>query len=218
MHSIYVSSTIRFDIYDMSDRNPVSLDLAILGFLAERPRTGYDLKTQCFGGPLSAFWTADQAQIYRTLERLRAEKLVTVTRRRQASRPDRKVYEITDAGFEALRRGLSVTEPLPPLRDPFLIQLYFSARLDDEDLLSLLYARQAEYRARLTAIANRSAELGEAEDFPAREAVLRHTALDGAAAAYRATIEWLDDCIRAVEEGALPGSERGTGQRHLFGT
>jgi len=194
----------------------VSLDLAILGFLAERPRTGYDLKTRCFGGPLSAFWTADQAQIYRTLERLKDAKFVSSSRRRQASRPDRKVYEITDAGFAALAHGLAHTEQLPALRDPFLIQLFFSARLADEDLLSLLQARRDEYAGRLESIRVHSAELADTEGLPAREGVLRQTALDGAATACRATLDWLDDCIHAVEDGALPGSEKGTGQRHLF--
>jgi hypothetical protein len=36
--------------------------------------------------------------------------------------------------------------------------------------------------------------------------------------AQRAAIDWLDECIDAVQEGTLPGSARGTGQRHLFGT
>lgn len=195
----------------------MSLDLAILGFLAERPRSGYDLKTRCFGGPLSAFWTADQAQIYRTLERLKDARLVSVTRRRQASRPDRKIYELTDAGYGALVGALATTEALPPLRDPFLVQLFFSARLPDEDLLRVLSSRRDEYASRLESLAVHSAGLAETEGLPAREAVLRQTALDGAVTAYRASIEWLDDCIRAVEDGALPGSEKGTGQRHLFG-
>ncbi len=194
----------------------MSLDLAILGFLAERPRTGYDLKTRCFGGPLSAFWTADQAQIYRTLERLKDAKLVAATRRRQASRPDRKVYEITDAGFETLQRGLAQAEPMPPLRDTSLVQLFFSARLEDEDLLALLRARRDQLQARLDVIREHSGELAASEELPEREAVLRQTALDGAATSCRASVDWLDDCIRAVEDGALPGSEKGTGQRHLF--
>ena len=80
----------------------MSLDAAILGFLGERPRSGYDLKTRCFDGAAKDFWTADQAQIYRTLERLQGSKLVTATRKRQAGKPDRKVYSITELGRRTL--------------------------------------------------------------------------------------------------------------------
>ena len=196
----------------------MSLDVAILGFLAEHPRSGYDLKTRCFGGPLGAFWTADQAQIYRTLERLRAAKLVAVRRRRQTSRPDRKMFELTQAGREALGEAIASTDPTPPLRDPFLVQLYFSAELGDDVLAALLRSRRDEYQERLDGVRARSAQLASAHDVPARSAVLKQTALDGSAAHYRATIDWLDECIEAVEEGALPGSEGGSGQRHLFGS
>ena len=66
----------------------MSLDAAILGFLREHPRSGYDLKTRCFDDATKDFWTADQAQIYRTLERLQGAKLLTATRKRQAGKPD----------------------------------------------------------------------------------------------------------------------------------
>ena len=86
----------------------MSLDAAILGFLGERPRSGYDLKTRCFDGAAKDFWTADQAQIYRTLERLQGSKLVTATRKRQAGKPDRKVYSITELGRRTLTAWLGV--------------------------------------------------------------------------------------------------------------
>ena len=35
----------------------MSLDAAILGFLGERPRSGYDLKTRCFDDAAKDFWT-----------------------------------------------------------------------------------------------------------------------------------------------------------------
>jgi DNA-binding PadR family transcriptional regulator len=196
----------------------VSLDLAILGFLAERPRSGYDLKTRCFGGAIGAFWTADQAQIYRTLERLKESKLVTATRRRQASRPDRRIFEITPAGREVLAEKLGSPAPLLPLRDPFLVQLYFSAGLSDDAVLGVLTARRNEHQQRLEGLRNQAASLARAQGLASRDAVLKQTAFDGAIAQQRALVDWLDECIDAVSEGTLPGSETGTGQRHLFGT
>jgi DNA-binding PadR family transcriptional regulator len=195
----------------------LSLDLAILGFLGERAQSGYDLKTKSFEGPLRAFWSADQAQIYRTLERLRRDGLVTFRRRRQSSRPDRRVFELTVNGREALDEKAGDTTAHAPLRDGFLVQLYFSAGLSDDALLALMVERRAGCQSQLDAIRARAAELATDASVAPRAAVLKQTALDGAAAQLRSTIDWLDDCIQAVEEGALPGSESGTGQRHLFG-
>lgn len=197
----------------------MSLEYAILGLLSEHPRSGYDLKTRCFDGALGPFWAADQAQIYRTLERLSANKWVASRRRRQAGKPDRKIYEITHTGSEALDAWLAGPQPSPVLRDPFSIQLYFGARLSDERLREVLAARRSDHQARLDQLRSASSELAEQHPEDTRTAVLRQTAFDGAVARERAQIDWLDECIHAVEEGALPGSENeGIGQRHLFGT
>jgi PadR family transcriptional regulator, regulatory protein AphA len=195
----------------------VALDLAILGFLSERPRSGYDLKRRCFEGALRTFWTADQAQIYRTLDRLRAEGLAKSRRRRQAARPDRHVFELTDRGRQALSERAGDLTPSPALRNAFLVQLYFSADLPDDQLVALLRTHREECQVRLDGVRASSAELAADKALTARAAVLKQTALDGAAAGYRASIDWLDDCIQAVEDGVLPGSESGSGQRHLFG-
>ncbi len=196
----------------------VSLDHAILGLLSERPRSGYDLKTRSFDATLRGFWTADQAQIYRTLDRLQEAKLVASTRRRQSGRPDRKVYEITQAGREALGQWLATSHATPPTRDPFLLQLFFSASLTDEELIDVLEAALEEHQSRLDQLHEEAAAVASIPGTSQRAAVLRQTAFDGAAERERALIEWLADCIRAVREGALPGSQsQGIGQRHLFG-
>lgn len=197
----------------------MSLELAILGFLDERPRSGYDLKTRCFTGAVSGFWSADQAQIYRTLERLDRDRLVTSKRKRQSGRPDRKIYEITVTGRESFHETLSASSPLPPLRDAFLLQLYFAGELDDDSLIRLLKARRDEHQSRLQELRTHSAGLAGEHGTAPRDAVLRQTAIDGAIAQQRSVIDWLDDCIDAVESGALPGSDgHGIGQRHLFGS
>ncbi len=195
----------------------MSLDVAILGFLNERPRSGYDLKRRCFSGPASALWTADQAQIYRTLERLKSDRLVTSSRRRQTGKPDRLIFELTDRGREALTGALLNQAPLPPTRNAFLLQLYFAAGLDDDALLAMLQARRDEHTRRIETLHEASVELAREHQGSARDEVLKQTAIDGAVAEQRAYVEWLDDCIRAVTEGALPGSATGSGQRHLFG-
>ncbi len=197
----------------------MSLDHAILGFLGEHPRSGYDLKTRCFDTEVGAFWTADQAQVYRTLERLQRSKFVSVTRRRQSGKPDRKIYEITYAGREELAAWLASAAPLPAFRDAFFLQLYFGASLEDDALLELLNVRRDAHQTRLGSLRADSAKLAADHSLSPRTMTLRQTAYDGAIARERAAVDWLDDCIEAVTQGALPGSAaEGVGQRHLFGS
>lgn len=198
---------------------PVSLEHAILGLLDERPRSGYELKTQCFDGLLQPLWAADQAQIYRTLERLKSLGLVTATRKRRSGRPDRRLYELTPAGQVALKAWLGAPSEPPVVRDPLLIRLYFGGATEDEDLLAVLDGCRAEHQRRLASLRDAATEIAHDHSLDDRTAVLRQTAVDGALARTRATVDWLDDCIEAIREGALPGTPGGgTGQRHLFGS
>jgi DNA-binding PadR family transcriptional regulator len=198
-------------------QQPVALEYAILGFLSERPRSGYDLKVRCFDGDARSLWSADQAQIYRTLDRLRAASMITRSRRRSQGRPDRLVYDVTDAGRDALTQWLSSAAPLPPSRDPFALQLYFGTGLDDETLAALISDRRAQHQQRLEALRDRSDSLAADTSLPARTMVVRQTALDGALARERTAIDWLDDCLEAIEHGALPEVTHVVAEGHLPG-
>jgi PadR family transcriptional regulator, regulatory protein AphA len=88
----------------------MSLEHAILGFLNYRPMSGYDLK-KIFDTSVRHFWPADQAHIYRTLNRLAEQGLATMEVVEQEVRPDRKVYHITPEGREHLHEWL--LSPLP---------------------------------------------------------------------------------------------------------
>jgi DNA-binding PadR family transcriptional regulator len=173
----------------------VSLEYAILGFLQSADLSGYDLKTRCFDHEAAHFWTADQAQVYRTLERLEDRGDVTVTSKRQRNKPDRKVYSITGVGRTRLQEWAREPHPLPPYRDPFLIQLRFSDSLDDESISLTLRQRRDSHQERLDILRARTAELPSAGSRGGREAALQRMTLDAAIASERASIDWLDQCI-----------------------
>lgn len=197
----------------------VSLEFSLLGFLSERARSGYDLKTRCFDDAARAFWTADQAQIYRTLDRLRDSKLVTSTRKRQTGKPDRKVYEITLTGRDALAGWTSVPTPLSAPREPFLLQLFFSAGMDDDSLTALITGRRNFHQERLDDLREQAIALSRDHALDARTSALRQVAFDGAIAAERAAIDWLDDTLESIANGLMPGAaglEPGA-QNPLFG-
>lgn len=111
--------------------------------------SGYELKTQYFDGSVANFWPADQAQIYRTLDKLEAAGLVEGEVVVQTIRPNRKPYTITDAGKIELDDWLAVSPQLKVMRMPFLVQLYFGRNIPRAKLLAVLHDQLAQHEAKL---------------------------------------------------------------------
>ena len=176
----------------------MSLEYAILGFLTLSPMTGYDLKRHYFDGSVAHFWPADQAQIYRTLERMAGDGWVVAEMEVQVVRPSRKVYSITALGLEALKEWLRKSRPLPAERRPFLIQLYFSRHLTKEELLALLRDQLRLHQEQLAAY--EAIVLPETAD-PIMQNQLRFGAmtLDYGRRYEQMQIEWLAATITEVE-------------------
>lgn len=180
----------------------MSLEFAILGYLCEQPRTGYDLRTRCFGPSAAALWTADQAQIYRTLERLHSDGLVTATTRKGTSRPDRKVYRPTPAGRASFLDWAATPLEPPAAKEPLLVQISLGELLEDDELLSLLRAHRDVRTHRAGAI---RAELESVRGGAGgRAQALRAAGLEAALAREDAAALWADGCIGWIESGALP--------------
>lgn len=123
----------------------MSLENAILGFLQHQPFSGYDLK-KVFDTSVRHFWPADQSQIYRTLTRLAEQGWVKMEVIDQDSRPNRKLFRITEEGRRELHRWLST--PLPPeeSRSASLIQVFFAGQLEDEQILAIFERAAVQLR------------------------------------------------------------------------
>lgn len=133
----------------------MSLQAAILGFVALEPTSGYTLK-QRFDGSLGSFWTATQSQIYRELHQAARDGLVASHGVAGDGKPDRKIYSITPKGREALARWLTATPDPLVLRHPLLLKFVFAADLPPRDLDAVLTrygegvaATRAQYAQRL---------------------------------------------------------------------
>ena len=127
----------------------MSLTHAILGILQTQSLSGYDLKTQCFDGSISHFWPADQAQIYRTLDKMTEQGWIESQLEFQENRPNRKVYSITESGRSELGQWLTSVQALPVYREPFLIQLFFARSLTNAAILRLIEAQIRAHEERL---------------------------------------------------------------------
>ncbi|WP_405584254.1 PadR family transcriptional regulator [Streptomyces sp. NBC_01190] len=99
----------------------MSLRHAVLGLLAERSASGYDLM-KLFETSLANVWPATQSQVYGELGKLAASGLLTVS----AEGPrGRKEYAITDQGVAELRHWLTETEPDRIRRSETLLRVFF---------------------------------------------------------------------------------------------
>jgi PadR family transcriptional regulator AphA len=111
---------------------------AILGLLALRPWSAYELTRQIHRG-LRYMRPASERHLYAEPKRLAAAGLVRM-RREQVGRRSRTVYEITPAGREALRRQLA-TPPAPPqLEFEAMQRLIYADQGSKQDLLAALDA------------------------------------------------------------------------------
>ena len=126
---------------------------AILGLLSIRPSSGYDLKQTC-DRVLRHFWTEGYGSIYPILKRLEVGGYARSWVEAQEGRPDRRVYEITEAGREVLNLWLSEPIEPPRIRNEMLLKLFLGPQgaLSDLEANVRLYREQheqklAEYRA-----------------------------------------------------------------------
>ena len=103
------------------------LKYALLGFLNYLPMTGYELK-RYYDVSANYLWHAKLSQIYTTLKKMEEQGLLTSEVVAQESRPDRRVYTITEEGRAELRQWLA--EPMTRLhvhKEPLLLKFFFSA-------------------------------------------------------------------------------------------
>lgn len=191
----------------------MSLAHAILGTLRSGPMTGYDLKTRCFDTSVAHFWPADQAQIYRTLDRMADDGWVTSAIEAQESRPNRKEYRITDEGRAELTRWLGTDLALPARRDPFLVQLFFAAPLSGAQIDALL-RQQIEFHRELLS-RYEAIPLPELADLAgSREFSLQRLTLELGLALERTHIAWAEQARRTVAglpEESDPGEAQTVG-------
>jgi PadR family transcriptional regulator, regulatory protein AphA len=180
----------------------MSLKHAILGFLSYQPATGYDLK-RAFDRSVRHFWPANQSQIYRTLAELKDGGLVEQEKIEREDRLDMKIYHITDAGLDELHRWLSTPLPQQDYREPFLIQIYFGAKLSDQEVIPLL-KRQIqsleEAQDQYTAMYEMYQERMKDQDTP-RDLFYGMLTLEFGISSNQAALDWLKNVLDRLESG-----------------
>jgi DNA-binding PadR family transcriptional regulator len=187
----------------------MSLKHALLGILTVKPMTGYELK-QFFDSSVQHFWNAELSQIYPTLKGLEEQGWVDKQVEVQESRPNKKIYAVTDRGRDEFARWVRQPMPASDVRDPFMIKVFFGAELPVEDMLVILRRQMEEEQKVLafseTVLRERIRE-GVQHLHSPRHGLFWTLTLEMANAYRRAYIDWCERSMRLLEESMIEGGQ-----------
>lgn len=168
------------------------MKFALLALLAQGPAHGYELK-QAFEdlfhtvhGPLNA------GQIYTTLSRLERDGLVQNQYIAQEGKPDKRVYELTTAGSEALASWFGKPVTGPHLKDEFFMKLTLARVVEITSVDQLIERQRSEYLQTLHEL--NELMMGLDAEMQATSVLL----VKGAILHLKADLEWLDLCEEAI--------------------
>lgn len=134
---------------------PVSVSLpttsyAVLGLLsAGESLSGYELRKRSV-----FYWRPAQSQIYSELRRLEKLGFVKSKKVPQTGKPDKRMYDITKAGIQEIKRWLH-EDPVEPavVRHPLALRLYFGSLSTPKRLEEMLEGFISQTKATLAELA-----------------------------------------------------------------
>ncbi|MFE1165726.1 PadR family transcriptional regulator [Nocardiopsis sp. NPDC058789] len=126
----------------------MALGEAVLAALLEGEASGYDLAKR-FDAGVANFWSATPQQLYRELERLEGEGLLSARVVHQERRPDKRLFTVTETGREALRSFSRRPARPTAIRDDLLVRLQAVDETDVDAVISAVEDRMELSRAKL---------------------------------------------------------------------
>jgi PadR family transcriptional regulator AphA len=186
----------------------MSLRNAILGLLNKEPMNGYAIKT-LFDEAINFIWQAELSQIYRELDAMEKEGLVTSSIEQQHDRPNKRVYSITESGRAGFMEWLKDApgQFLAPKRDDFMLRFFFGSLAGDEVMRQsleqmLLHVRKAREAllepARIAARHPGDALMARA-DRACREDRYCGFIKKRALMTYETIIRWAEECLAELK-------------------
>jgi DNA-binding PadR family transcriptional regulator len=161
--------------------------LPLLALLAKEPAHGYELKIrleQTFG---DAYPSPNIGQVYLTLQRLERSGLVRSQDVVQTTRPNKRVYELTPAGREAVTSWAEEPSDGPLVRDDFFVKLVLAPQAGVADRLGLINQQRRHYLRLMRSLSDL------AEEMSGRNKI-GGLLIEGAMLHLQADLEWLERC------------------------
>jgi DNA-binding PadR family transcriptional regulator len=179
---------------------------AVLGLLMYASLSGYDIR-RIYADSLGNFWSESYGAIYPILKRLEEEGLATRAVERQAGKPDRNVYTITDQGREELHRWLAVPADPVGQRVEVLLKLFHGWEVGPAVMIEHVKRFRAEHVALLERYAHYDEMMTRNSEPPSPYWLMTVSCGQHSS---RAFIEWCDETIAKLEQ--LPTEPRAGGE------
>ncbi|MFJ9968644.1 PadR family transcriptional regulator [Streptomyces avermitilis] len=167
--------------------------LPLLALLARGPAHGYELKQDLEQLLGAAYPQPNIGQIYVTLGRLEKTGLIEGKEVEQSSRPNKKIYHLTDAGQDALRAWYEETSDEPRLRDEFFMKLALAPQTSLADQIRLINKQRRHYL-------NTMRTLSKLVTGEHRDNRVARLLVEGAMLHLQADLDWLERCQEELEE------------------
>ncbi|WP_151770694.1 PadR family transcriptional regulator [Streptomyces abyssomicinicus] len=126
----------------------MALRHAVLAALLDEELSGYQL-AKAFDLGVANFWYAQPQQLYAELTRLERDGLVSGREVVQESRPNKRLFRVTDAGLAELEEFTAASTKPSFIRDDLLVKVQAADHVDTTALVAQLTERAAFARARI---------------------------------------------------------------------
>jgi DNA-binding PadR family transcriptional regulator len=173
--------------------------------------SGYDLKQLINRSITHFYWSPAKSQIYGELRRLESHGLVTMREVPQTLRREKRLYQITPEGTEAMQQWLrsSGLEP-DSYKSALLLKVFFGHMLSYDTTIGLLEERRKQIAQELAACERRVQEFqdrmrgAEADD----ETFFPLLTLQRSIMLSQADLEWLDGALGQLRQRQAHASTR----------
>jgi PadR family transcriptional regulator AphA len=191
----------------------MSLRNVLLVYLASGASSGYDI-AKGFRGSFGYLWNASHQQIYRDLASLHDNGLLSCETRPQVGKPDRKLYQLTEAGREAMQTFLATPTRPPKYNDAFMVKVA-SAHLmhDKQPLLDELLALRQKYQRYLEGLEKYQAFFDSLAAALQPQLVFARLSLQRGLQVNRSWLAWSEELEAALRAAIDPATDQ-SGQAH----
>ncbi|GGW99281.1 PadR family transcriptional regulator [Streptomyces malachitofuscus] len=126
----------------------MALRHAVLAALLDGELSGYQL-AKAFDVGVANFWYAQPQQLYAELTRLEKEGLVAGREVVQETRPNKRLFHVTDTGVAELEAFTAASAKPAFIRDDLLVKVQAADRVDTDALIAQLTDRARIAQAKI---------------------------------------------------------------------
>ena len=183
----------------MKPYSPLTIEYALLGFLYQQPRHGYEIHQQLLSSVgVGLVWRVKQSQVYTLLNKLEEKGYITAVTDPSDAYPPRKILHLTPDGEAVFRSWLQTPVPQAhKMRQEFMAKLYFAARIDAPAATALIARQRQQCQAWLAIAQEHAASLTAEQRFEWLLYQFRRGQIE-------AMLQWLDRCAQTLGVPASP--------------